>query len=170
MEKIRHRYLPSIRFISDFAEINIRTYIDIAGRKGVYTLNIEAEKTLSTFVARMVSGLPYEKANIGRTGQKFISTNAKKNFRLNAEFEILNKIEKKTALDQWLTERYGLYLDIDHELYRYDIHHKEWELKKISLNKLNLKYHIGDIKLTELPNLSHYSNGVKVIAWKRQKI
>ena len=130
MEKIRHRYLPSIRFISDFAEINIRIYIDIDGRKGVYTLNIESEKTLSTFFARVVSGLPYEKANIGRTGQKFVSTNAKKNFRLNAEFEILNKIEMKTALDQWLTERYGLYLDIDHELYRYDFHHKEWELKK----------------------------------------
>lgn len=170
MEKIRPRYLPSIQFISDFAEINIRTYINMDGRKGVYFLNIESEKSLSAFVARIVSGLSYEKANINRTGQKFISTNVKKNFRLDAEFEIQSTIEHKTALDQWLTERYSLYLDIGHEFYRYDIHHKEWELKKIRLNKLNLKYQIGDIKLTEQPNLSHYSNGVKVIAWKRQKI
>jgi uncharacterized protein len=39
MEKIRPKYLPSISFISNFDEINLRTYIDIDNKKGVYFLN-----------------------------------------------------------------------------------------------------------------------------------
>lgn len=170
MEKIRPRFLPSISFISDFAEINIRTYIENNGRKGVYFLNIEAEKTLSTFVARLLSGLPYEKANIHRTDNQFVANNTKKNFSLDTEFEPKNDIENKTDLDKWLTERYCLYLDKGDNIYRYDIHHKEWQIRNVNLKRLNLKYQIGDIKLTEQPSLTHYSNGVRVIAWKRQKI
>lgn len=170
MEKIRPRILPSISFISDFAEINIRTYIDNNGRKGVYFLNIEAEKTLSTFIAKQLSGLPYEKSNIKRTDKHFISKNSKKDFSFDAEFETQSIKVNKTELDKWLTERYCLYLDIDNEFYRYDIQHKEWQIKTVNLKRLKLKYQIGDIKLTEQPNLTHYSNGVKVIAWKRQKI
>src|SRR5690606_7655888 len=47
MEKIRPRYLPSVSLISNFDEINIRTYIDNDNKKGVYFLNIEAGKLLS---------------------------------------------------------------------------------------------------------------------------
>lgn len=60
MEKIRPRNLPSVRFISDFYEINVRTYINNNDKQGVYFLNIEAEKQISAFVARTLSGLPYE--------------------------------------------------------------------------------------------------------------
>ncbi len=64
MQKIRPRNLPAIKFISDFDEINVRTYIDNNNKKGVYFLNIEAEKQLSAFIAKTLSGLPYEKSNI----------------------------------------------------------------------------------------------------------
>ena len=42
MEQIRPRYLPAVSLVSDFHEINLRTYIDNDERKGVYFLNIEA--------------------------------------------------------------------------------------------------------------------------------
>lgn len=170
MQKIRPRYLPSISFISDFDEINLRTYIDNDNKKGVYFLNIEAKKLLSIFVAKLLSGLPYEKANIKRTDKKYASKNSKKGFYLETEFEIKQKLEHKTELDKWLTERYCLYLDKDNMLYRYDIHHKEWEIKSIDIKRLNLNYKIGDINLSDRqPNLTHYSDGVQVIAWRRQK-
>lgn len=171
MEKIRPKYLPSISFISDFEEINLRTYIDNDNKKGVYFLNIEAEKLLSTFIAKALSGLPYEKSNIKRTEKRYISKNSKKGFYLNTEFEIKNKLQCKTELDKWLTERYCLYLDNENEFYRYDIHHKEWEIKSVEIKQLNLNYKIGDINLSDRqPNLTHYSDGVKVIAWKRQRV
>jgi uncharacterized protein len=171
MQKIRPRYLPSISFISDFDEVNLRTYIDNDNKKGVYFLNIEAEKKLSIFIAKSLSGLPYEKANIKRADKRYTSTNSKKGFYLDTEFEIEQQLEQKTKLDEWLTERYCLYLDKDNELFRYDIHHKEWNIRKVEIKRLSLNYKVGDINLADKqPVLTHYSEGVKVIAWRRQKV
>jgi len=171
MEKIRPKFSPSIGYISDFDEINVRTYIDNDNKKGVYFLNIEAEKTVSAFIAKAISGLPYEKAKINRTDKFYKSKNLKKGFRLNVDFEVKQEIAHKTELDRWFTERYCLYLDQNRELYRYDIHHKEWEIKNVIIKSLNVNYKICEIDLNERqPNLTHYSEGVKVIAWKRQKI
>lgn len=171
MEKIRPKFLPSIDYISNFDEINVRTYIDNDNKKGVYFLNIEAGKSISAFVAKLISGLPYEKAKISRTDELYISENKNKHFSLNAEFEIKQNLPDKTELDKWLTERYCLYLDQENKLYRYDIHHKEWALKNANVKSLNVNYNIGEINLNDnQPNLTHYSEGIKVIAWKRQKI
>lgn len=171
MEKIRPKFLPAVGIISNFDEINIRTYIDNNGKKGVYFLNIEAGKTISAFIAKAISGLPYEKAKINRTEKSYYSTNFKKGFKLNSEFEVKEIMSKKTELDKWLTERYCLYLNQENELYRYDIHHKEWAIKKVNIKRLNAKYKIGEIDLNDRqPNLTHYSDGIKVVAWKREKI
>lgn len=44
MKKVRPRYLPAFSPVSNFHEVNTRTYIDLKGKKGVYFLKIEAEK------------------------------------------------------------------------------------------------------------------------------
>ncbi len=59
MEKIRPRYLPSVSLISDFHEINLRTYVTDGEHHGVYFLSIEAQKQLSAILSRRLSGLPY---------------------------------------------------------------------------------------------------------------
>jgi uncharacterized protein YqjF (DUF2071 family) len=162
--------LPAIKFISDFDEINIRTYIDNDNRRGVYFLNIEAGKHLSAFIAKLLSGLPYEKSKIRRTNANYQSINPTKKFHLEAEFEVTNLLTEKNALDNWLTERYYLYLDKAGMLYRYDIHHKAWDVKNIEIKRLNVNYKIGEISLTSKPDLTHYSDGVKVIAWEKVMI
>src|SRR5581483_12444548 len=73
MQKIRPRNLPAVKFLSNFHEINIRTYIDNGNKKGVYFLSMEAGKLLSTFVAKKLSGLPYEKSVIARTAKTYTS-------------------------------------------------------------------------------------------------
>lgn len=171
MEKIRPKFLPAIGCVSNFDEINIRTYVEKDDKKGVYFLNIEAAKTISVLIAKVISGLPYEKAKINRTEKSYYSNNLKKGFNLTSEFEINEVVNNKTELDKWLTERYCLYNDLKRELYRYDIHHKEWEIKKINIKNLSVNYKIGEIDLNNRePNLTHYSEGITVIAWKREKI
>lgn len=78
MEKIRPKYLPAVGFISNFHEINVRTYVEHNGKKGVYFLNIEAKKLISAFVSKQLSGLPYEKAKITRTKNNYHSVNSTK--------------------------------------------------------------------------------------------
>ncbi len=170
MEKIRPRYLPSLKFISDFDEINIRTYIDNDNKKGVYFLNIEAGKLLSSLIAKGISGLPYEKSNIKRTENKFKSKHPKKPLKLDIEYAINESINVKTELDTWLTERYCLYLEKGQQLYRYDIHHKPWDLQNLSILCLELDYSFGNFRLNYPPDMLHYSAGVQVLAWGKEKI
>ena len=171
MQKIRPKGLPAVSFVSDFEEINLRTYINNDGKTGVYFLNIEAEKYLSALIARKMSGLPYEKSAILRIGNKFNSKNELKKFHLDAEFEIKEKLESKTDLDRWLTERYCLYLENGRKMYRYDVHHKEWEIKNVEIKQLNLSYALkNNYLINGQPDLIHYSEGVKVLAWSKVRI
>ena len=171
MQNIRPAYFPAISLVSDFHEINVRTYVDSDGKKGVYFLNIEAEKELSAFVARSLSKLPYEKAVIRRGDYHYQSKNSAKKFELDVKYKVLDEIASKTPLDLWLTERYCLYLNEGASLYRYDIHHAEWVLNKIDIQELNLKYKFGGIDLIPQPyQAAHYSPGVKVVAWGKQRV
>lgn len=169
MEQIRPRILPAIDFISNFDELNVRTYVKVDGKAGVYFLNIEAGNRLSAFISRTLSGLPYEKAQMKREKGLYYSLNKKKKFFLKAEFKVGSVVQEKTALQTWLTERYCLYVNLDEDLYRYEIHHKEWEIREISFDVLELDYRLGNIHLTEdnviCPN---YSTGIEVVSWGRE--
>src|SRR5436190_2218096 len=55
MKNIRPRLLPSFPLISDFHEVNIRTYVSKNDRHGVFFLKIEGEKLLSVLLARKLS-------------------------------------------------------------------------------------------------------------------
>ena len=59
MEKIRPKHLPSFPPISNFHEINIRTYVKHNNKSGVYFLSIEGGKRLSCELAKAISQLPY---------------------------------------------------------------------------------------------------------------
>ncbi|MFD1629755.1 YqjF family protein [Pseudopedobacter beijingensis] len=171
MQYIRPRSLPAVGFISNFHEINVRTYVLKDNKPGVLFLNIEAEKWISTFIAKQLSGLPYEKASINRNKGNYNSNNLNKGFYLHIDFEIKNQLTSKSDLDKWLTERYCLYLKKDNRLFRYEIHHQEWELNEISIDNLKLNYKLGEVHLNEsLPYIAHYSKGVQVLAWEREVI
>lgn len=174
MQKIRPRHLPFFKPISDFHEINVRTYVTKNNKPGVYFINIEAQKAVSVFLSRNISGLPYEKAVMHRKEQPalciYTSSNLPKKFHLHAEYEITKKDITKTPLDLFLTERYCLYVPVQNQFYRYNIHHVAWPLQAVTIHKLTLQYQIGHfwVNSNTPPLLSHYSEGVKVVAWSRE--
>lgn len=166
MKNIRPRNLPAFPPISDFYEINVRTYIDLDGKKGVYFIQIEASKCLSALVAKKLSGLPYEKSTMLRNTQGYHNLNQERGFRLKTIFAAADEIKIKSSLDTWLTERYCLYLNKPDGIYCFDIHHSEWPLFSVQLQECQLNYTVGDIRLhNENIALTHYSPGVQVLAW-----
>jgi len=171
MEQIRPRFLPAFSPISNFDEINLRTYVVRDGVAGVYFLNIEAGKILSVALSKMLSGLPYEHAEMSRNNlDNFQSIFHKKGFSFNVTYDVGEVIEDKTDLDDFLTERYSLFVDIGADLFRYDIHHIPWPLNKLKLYALETNYILESINLNELPIKVHYSSGVQVVAWNRIKV
>ena len=172
MEKIRPKNLPPFPPISNFDEINIRTYIKSNNKTGVYFLSIEGGKSLSCKVAKYMSALPYRFSEIKRTKNQYESKNSVFNDKLNIEFTVGKGITKKTELDKWLTERYALFQDTEKSINEFEIHHLEWPINKINLGKLEFNYPRFDNLIKNEPNKIQHSKGVKVIAWgkcKREK-
>lgn len=169
MEKIRPKHLPSFPPISDFDEINIRTYIKSNNKTGVYFLSIEGGTGLSCKVARGISELPYRFSIIKRTKYKYESSNLEFNDRLKIEYEIGKEKKSKTELDNWLTERYALFQDTEQSINEFEIHHLEWSINEIDLKKLDFDYPRFDNLIKREPDKIHYSYGVKVIAWGKNK-
>jgi len=169
MEKIRPRHLPSFPPVSDFDEINIRTYVRSADKTGVYFLSIEGGSRLSCKVARGISGLPYRYSKIARNKGTYFSNNSEYNDHLKLSFSIGKKTEVKNALDSWLTERYALLQDTESFINNYEIHHLEWPINTIEMNSLELSYPRFDGLLNNRPDKIQYSAGVKVLAWGRRR-
>ncbi len=165
MEKIRPNYLPSFAPISNFNEVNIRTYVRHRNKSGVYFLSIEGGKMLSCKVALKMSELPYRFSIMRRTSHFFQSYN--KNYFV-ANYNPGAAIVQKNAIDRWLSERYALFQDGRKGINSYDIHHTEWPLQEVALSRLELNYsHLSSL-IDGSPDLCHYSPGIQVIAWNRE--
>lgn len=169
MEKIRPKNLPSFSPISDFDEINIRTYVTSNNKSGVYFLSIEGGKKLSCKIAQGISELPYRFSEIKRTNKKYQSKNSEFNDILDIEFTIGKELKEKTELDKWLTERYALFQDYGESINEFEIHHLEWPINEIDLKKLDVNYPRFKYLINDNPSKVNYSQGVKVIAWGKSK-
>lgn len=170
MEKIRPKNLPSFSPISNFEEINIRTYVRSNNKTEVYFLSIEGGKGLSCKVAKFLSELPYKYSKIKRTENSYRARNSEFDDRLDIEFEVGKKLNKKTKLDKWLTERYALFQDSNQAINKFEIHHLEWPINELDINKLELSYPRFEKLINVKPNVVHYSEGVQVIAWGKKKL
>ncbi|GAA5021931.1 hypothetical protein GCM10011506_01930 [Marivirga lumbricoides] len=169
MEKIRPRNLPSFPPISDFDEINIRTYVKKNNKTGVYFLSIEGGTYLSCQIAKKLSELPYRYSNMHRKKSFYSSENKLFKDRLHINYQVAKAVTEKTALDKWLTERYVLFQDTKTSINEFEIHHLEWPIYELDTMELEVDYPRFKKILSNFPDKKHYSTGVKVIAWGKRK-
>lgn len=169
MEKIRPKYLPQFPPISNFDEINIRTYVKSNNKTGVYFLSIEGGKKLSCKIAKGISELPYRYSKIKRTSNTYESKNSNLGDTFILNYKIGEEIKQKTLLDNWLTERYALFQDTEDSINEFEIHHQEWKMEELGINKLKLNYPRFKELINESPDKIGYSKGVQVIAWDKFK-
>lgn len=162
VKKLRPRFLPPFPYLSNFHEVNLRTYVIRDGKPGIYFLSIEAEKLLPALFARFFIGLPYKKSLLKReSNYYFAQSNA--GTQLELSYSSGELIIEKSELDLWLTERYCLYEQTKGKLFRIDIHHKPWILSDplINIQKLQYPFCQGN------PVYVHYSHKIEVLFWKR---
>ena len=63
MRNVRPRFLPGLPRLSNFMELNVRTYVhDEAGVPGVWFYSLDANQPLAVKIARRFFHLPYEHA------------------------------------------------------------------------------------------------------------
>lgn len=169
MERIRPKNLPAFPPISNFAEINIRTYVKYKGKSGVHFLSIEGAKRLSCTVSRNISELPYRYSKMRRAKDRFESRNDQFNDSFNIGYSIGKKLTTKREVDRWLTERYALFQDTPKNINAFEIHHIEWPTYELKISDIEVSYPRFDQLINRSPDIVHYSPGVQVIAWGKKK-
>jgi len=174
MEKVRPRNLPSVSFISNFPEFNIRTYVRKNGKGGVFFLTLDAMSRVTCLYAPFAYGLPYKYAkgfvNAVNGIYSWSSKRISGEIRLEGESEPKGHLlkAKKGSLEEFLFERYCLYVSKNGITYRAYTCHEPWEFQdaeaNIRYNSLTEHYKLG-IQNTLEPDLIHFSKGVEVMTW-----
>jgi len=109
VKSLRSKWLPAFPLISNFHEVNVRTYVIKDGIPGIYFFSLESQKLLPALLARLLTGLPYIKSCIKRKEGSYHSKNHLKKYELEIDYSIDDPLIGKTTFDYWLTERHCLY-------------------------------------------------------------
>jgi uncharacterized protein len=171
VKKMRIQNLPALPYISNFKEINVRTYVTHNGIKGIYLFSIETDKLIEVLRTRLFLGLPYIHSAIKKTSDYISTFNMNNNNYVDISYATPKVPVVKSPLDYWLTERHCLYNYVNNKLYRHDLHHREWQLKEIDISILDLNYDFNDLSLNgQHPDRVHFSKKMEVLLWKRKAI
>lgn len=175
MEKVRPRFLPSISFISNFPEFNIRTYVKKNGKSGVFFLTLDAQSHITCYYAPLAYSLPYRYAKCKfETNEKggFIWQSKRKEDGVSLKGQSYSNgpilQAEKGSLEEFLFERYCLYVYHEGKTCRAYTYHEPWKFRvgevEIIENTLTESYNLG-IKRILKPDLVHVSEGVEVLTW-----
>lgn len=168
VREMRLRNFPALPYISNFQEINLRTYVIRDGIPGIYLFSIETNKLIEVLFSRLFTGLPYEKSKMEQLPHHIVGENKKRNNFLDILIWQKGDVIQKTALDFWLTERHALYEVKNKKVFRFDIHHKEWKLCNIGISITAILYHVGKYKIDVNPDKIQYAEKLDVVLWGRK--
>jgi uncharacterized protein YqjF (DUF2071 family) len=180
MCNVRPRYLPAIGPLSNFAELNVRTYVRAEGKPGVFFLSIHARGTLVAWLARTLSPLDYRPAALdwqaAQSPQAAALGPGAVSFRsplVDVDFASGGAIapEHRKPLDTFLTERYCLYASTPAGVVRVNVHHLPWPLVEPRVRLLrNEALHSLAAKNPLQPDVVHLSPGVEVAGWPNVQV
>ncbi|MBM7609610.1 uncharacterized protein YqjF (DUF2071 family) [Lysinibacillus composti] len=130
------RLLPPIPGTSTFAGFNVRTYVTLNGKPGVYFFSLTAANWLAANSAKAFFQLPYHHMEMKlKEGDEYVTFESRKRegLQLVCDYKPISEpyYPKEGSLDAWLVERYCFYniskIGIP---IRCDILHQPWELQK----------------------------------------
>jgi uncharacterized protein len=144
MRNIRPTWFPTVPWISNFLELNLRTYaVDETGRPGVWFLSLDANRRFAVWWGRTFFGLPYHSAQLRadwnrQTGDVRFSCHRRSALpRLTCRFEYEPKGPATTAvpgtLEFFLIERYHLFARTPTGLKTGQVHHAPYECSPAEL-------------------------------------
>ena len=176
MRRIRPAGLPAVPGISNFLELNLRTYVvDEAGRPGVWFFSLDANQWLAVKVARTFFKLPYEHARMEATVEEDGTVDYRSHRRgspaaFASRFRYRpwgsERIAELDSIDFFLLERYLLYAwnPKSKRLNTGRVHHSPYPLRNVDtpVYDAHLFTLDGFIAPTRSPDHTVYSAGVDV--------
>jgi uncharacterized protein YqjF (DUF2071 family) len=194
MRDVRPRLVPSVPWLSAFAELNVRTYVTAGDKPGVYFFSLDAGNPLAVQLARRLFHLPYFNARFQITRHASSSsrpwdtisyscqrTDRRSPLAGSAPAQFVARYRptgpvfrsQPGSLEAFLTERYCLYsVSPRGTLYRGEIHHRRWPLQpaKAELVHNTLPQADGLPPLPDTAPLLHYAGCLEVLIWPISKV
>lgn len=168
---------PDVRGLSAFHELNVRTYVTVAGRPGVYFLSLDANNRIAVWLARRWFALPYwnavQSSSVDESGERFSYRSARNHrgggdARFGARFVVGAERgpAKKGTLEAWLCERYALYVSRRGRVLRGEVHHLPWPLRdvQVDVTENTMTSPLG-FATPGPPAHAMYSPGVDTVVW-----
>ena len=136
MRKVRPRFLPTTPGISNFLELNVRTYVyDQSGTPGVWFFSLDANRRLACALGRSLFHLTYRRAAMTATEQAWIDYHGLRHGETQpAHYRYRATGSSRTAqpgsLEFFLLERYVLYSwsPANGALWRGRVHHPPYRI------------------------------------------
>jgi uncharacterized protein YqjF (DUF2071 family) len=180
MTNVAPRGVPSLPWVSEFPELNVRTYVTVADRPGVFFFSLDAGSALAAQTASALLNLPYHAASMSveRHGNAIHYASHRDGGERRAEFTgvyepIGDPFEARAgSLEYFLTERYCLYHRHHRgSPYRLEIHHPPWPLQpaRARLDARGLAQADG-LSLPDAAPLLHFSRRQDVVAWAPSRL
>jgi uncharacterized protein YqjF (DUF2071 family) len=166
--------LPPLPGISEFHELNVRTYVRFQGvDPGVWFFSLEAASPLAAALARASVRLPYYYADISRERRdddfRYSCRRRPPGARdgmLSASWQVTGgeRVAEPGTLEHFLVERYFLYSKaLGRRLWRGQVAHPPWPLRTVENLRLQQTLDRADhLPLLGTPAATHYSEGVDV--------
>lgn len=181
MEGIQPRGLPSIPYMSEFAELNVRTYVTAEDKPGVYFFSLDAASKMAVEAARLLFYLPYfharmsvakEGENVNYVCHRKDKRGAKVSFEGSYRPVSAPFLSITGSFEHWLTERYCLYnWNGKNAVYRGDIHHLPWSLQVAEADiRINTMAIGQGIHCVEREPVLHFAKHLDVLIWPLAKV
>jgi uncharacterized protein len=155
-----------LRGLGPIPELNVRTYVRVAGTPGVWFLSLDTSSPLFVTIGRTLYGLRYRLARmlVARDGARIHYASARGPAAFAAAYEPIGPAAPAaaTSLEHWLLERYRLFAQRGGRLVTAEVAHPRWKLQpveaRIELNSLDPP----GLPLDKKP-LFHFSPGVQAL-------
>lgn len=176
---LRLRGLPPLPGASLFPELNVRTYVTAGGKPGVWFFSLDAASAIAVFFARRLYHLPYFHARMAcvRKGESVSYRSQRddggRGAKFLAEYEPAGEPFRPSpgSLEEWLTARYRLYASNRGALFRAEIEHEPWILRRARAEIVrNTMADAAGIALPGEPPLLHYSEALDVRVWWPERV
>lgn len=181
MTHVCPRGLPPLPYLSQSAEINVRTYVLVENIPGIYFFSLDANNPLAAWLARMIFHLPYFVAcmRIQRKGGSFHYYSQRIHSYtpsgvFSATYRPISSVyqAQRGTLEYWLIERYCLYTVVEqNKVFRATIHHKPWPLQRADAEIMYNSLASADgLHLPATPPLLHYAQKQEVLVWPLHRV
>jgi uncharacterized protein YqjF (DUF2071 family) len=176
MTNVAPRGVPALPFVSSFLELNVRTYVTLHGKPGVYFFSLDANSAIAVAAARTLFQLPYFTASMHvdiRDGHVVYTSTRETRIDGAAELAVTYRpigpvqMAQPGTLEYFLTERYCLYtVDSSFRARRLEIHHSPWPLQIAEATfAVNTMADAAGIRLPAQAPLLHFARRQDTVAW-----